>query len=548
MAPAAAAATDSLQNGRSGGDASGSKARTHDVVAAIAQLTQDGCGQQAQSHACHTLWKLACNAEHSMVIADNGGIQALLRVVDTRENESDAQAMACGALCNVGAYAASRLVINQQRGVRAMVQAMHVHAGKCADVVVAKACAALCNLTLDQAGQDAMMNDCDGVQAIMLAMHTHKDNADIQATACHILRNLATSDAGKHRIVTRGGIQGIVCALKHHTSDVAVVQECLGALQGIVSSDSTDRGIISEVDGIHAVVSVIQAHASNVDVLKAAFRLLYSLSFHIRNKKTLVARCKGALEAIVRGMNEHMDDIHVQHNGLGILWNVCTTNDSSMKAVSKTQYIQTMVASMVAHRSVSAVHRQGCGVLSSLARKNEGNQNAIREHKGIVTIICAIRLHMECCLVARNGCCALWNLSCSNHENAKAICRFKGVSPTILIMNRACLRPLICADAHPLFMAWFRTLSSHSLLSMGHTYFAFRQQSSARSHQEKNKDRAPHHVLLSARRIHSKCKGPEVLLLCILVAPSHKLLLEHLVARMRVRPERRATCDFSSTS
>jgi hypothetical protein len=229
----AAVATDSLQNGHSDGDASKSEARSNDVVAAIAQLTQDGGNQQAQNHACYMLWKLACYAEHSMVIADKGGIQALLRVVDTSDNESGAQAMACGVLCNVGAYVSSRLVTNQHRGVRAMLQATHVCAGKCADIVVTRACAALCNLTLDQAGQDAMMNDCDGVQEIVLAMHTHKDKADIQATACHILRNLAMTDAGKHSIVTHGGIQGIVvCALNHHASDVAAVKECLSALQG----------------------------------------------------------------------------------------------------------------------------------------------------------------------------------------------------------------------------------------------------------------------------------------------------------------------------
>jgi hypothetical protein len=70
------------------------------------------------------------------------------------------------------AHPASRLVINQHGGAPAMAQAIHAQAGMCAENVVARACAALCNFTLDQAGQDAMMNDCDGVKAVVLIMET----------------------------------------------------------------------------------------------------------------------------------------------------------------------------------------------------------------------------------------------------------------------------------------------------------------------------------------------------------------------------------------
>jgi hypothetical protein len=42
-----------------------------------------------------------------------------------------------------------------------MAQAMHVQAARRAENVVVSACAALCNFTLDQAGQDAMMKVID---------------------------------------------------------------------------------------------------------------------------------------------------------------------------------------------------------------------------------------------------------------------------------------------------------------------------------------------------------------------------------------------------
>jgi hypothetical protein len=106
----AAVAAGSFQNAPRGGrDGLRGRNISDEVEAAIAQMTQDGGSQltQAPIDACRMLCKLACNAEHSMMIADKGGIQALLRVVGTRCNKAHAQAMACAALCNMGAHPAS---------------------------------------------------------------------------------------------------------------------------------------------------------------------------------------------------------------------------------------------------------------------------------------------------------------------------------------------------------------------------------------------------------------------------------------------------------
>jgi hypothetical protein len=182
----------------------------------------------------------------------------------------------------------------------------------------------------------------------------------------------------------------------------------------------------------------MQEHKDTVDVLRAGYRLLYSLTFHGSNKDILM-HCDKGLETIICGMDAHRGDSDVLQRGFRILWNVCALNDQNKTTVGKTRGVEVIITGMIANRKNCELQCQACGVLLSLVHGNELNQNAVREQRGIVAVVCAVRQHNEClerCLTVRNGCCALWNFAYKNQENKVAICRLKGAEAVVDAMNK----------------------------------------------------------------------------------------------------------------
>jgi hypothetical protein len=198
------------------------KVNPRDVDTIIAQISVQGSSLEQQCDAWYMLWKLSCCDEGRILIADKGGIPAIFGLLqnDMHAKYARVKEMACGALCNLAAYAANRRKIVEHGGVQALVEM--IQGNKCSLKMKASACAALCNLTMDQAGQDAMI-ECSGVHVIVLAMDTHKNISELQDVMCHILGNLASCDARNEAINKCAGIKSIVSALILHVANIPVV-------------------------------------------------------------------------------------------------------------------------------------------------------------------------------------------------------------------------------------------------------------------------------------------------------------------------------------
>jgi hypothetical protein len=407
------------------------------IDAVIRKMMQaDKNDQQAQSDGCSALWKVSCDPtqiQKAVVIA-RGGMEALLCAVEALISTTTPS-------------------LYDDTPMRKNAALQHKDAGLCKDGglllhkdsdsehVLITACAALCNLTADSTGRDALFNTCmkgnSSIKTIVAVMDAHKNNTKLHSTACHIIRNLslASCSAVKDVIRNHGAIENIVSALTTHKGDVGAVKECLATLYTVSVSNAANKLAIGQCRGIETLVSVImKRHASNVEVLRAACALLYSLTFSKDNVAALL-HITGGLNVVTDCMNQHKHDSNMQKHRFGILWNICVQHASFKHAARALLHTDALIEIMVAHRHHGCVQGQACGLLSTLAARHTAVQNLVREKKGMLAVISALKLNSENCFVQRYGCCALWNLVYKNVENGAVVCEFQGVQTILLAMK-----------------------------------------------------------------------------------------------------------------
>jgi hypothetical protein len=168
------------------------------------------------------------------------------------------------------------------------------------------------------------MNSCRGIHALVCAMDRYKANSQLQAAACQILGNMALCDTGNDSIMQHGGIQSVVSALGVHASNIAVVKECVCALQSLATKNPKSAGAIGKQGGVQALVSVMELHKETVVVLNSGCRLLRTLMLHSGNRELPVRLDQRGLAMVVMMMNKHREDCNMQKTGMGVLWNTCS--------------------------------------------------------------------------------------------------------------------------------------------------------------------------------------------------------------------------------
>jgi len=133
------------------------------------------------------------------------------------------------------------------------------------------------------------------------------DNLDVKQASCSALRHLASN---KHScsvmIAENGGIEWTINAMKSCPKDPVLLATACGLLKELASFDEKYAESVSQ-DGVALVISVMGDHLSSAEVQEVACSLLALNCIHC-GKKNVVE----ATQRVLSAMENHGDEVYVQ--------------------------------------------------------------------------------------------------------------------------------------------------------------------------------------------------------------------------------------------
>ena len=128
----------------------------------------------------------------------------IIQMMNRLLSHKNLQVNGCMALLNLANHhAENRTRIASAGGIEAVVKAMQTHA-QSADVQQ-EGCGALWNLAFNHAENQSRIAAAGGIEAVVKAMQTHAQSADVQQEGCRALRNSSFNHAeNKARIADAG--------------------------------------------------------------------------------------------------------------------------------------------------------------------------------------------------------------------------------------------------------------------------------------------------------------------------------------------------------
>jgi len=157
--------------------------------------------------------------------------------------------------------------------------------------VCSEVCKAVENLTFTDTENRQTIVQHGGIEAILAAMDRHADEGEtLQRPAMDALWNLTfDDDAVDH--VTDTGLEQIIKSMRQHP-DVPELQGSACAVFLNLAVREHNRTKIIQHGCLELMVSAMQGHAQNEDVLEQGCQALYMLAYH-QNLRPFVVAAKG---------------------------------------------------------------------------------------------------------------------------------------------------------------------------------------------------------------------------------------------------------------
>jgi len=128
-----------------------------------------------------------CGAE---AIVCGGGIEAVVRAMQTNPHSVEVQEKGCGALWSLASsHAENQTRIASAGGIEAVVRATQMDDQSAP--VQEKGCGALSNLVSSRTEYKNRIASAGGIMAILKAMQTHENSTGVQEDGCRALLNFA---------------------------------------------------------------------------------------------------------------------------------------------------------------------------------------------------------------------------------------------------------------------------------------------------------------------------------------------------------------------
>lgn len=117
----------------------------------------------------------------------------------------------------------------------------------------------------------------DGLPLILSVMRERRSSSPLQAAICDLIWSLAYNNALVKEAVGRmGGVELVVDAMKHHSSQTALLKSACGALSNLCQTGENQM-LIAGHGGVERLLAIASRHISEISLLPFVFDALASL-------------------------------------------------------------------------------------------------------------------------------------------------------------------------------------------------------------------------------------------------------------------------------
>jgi len=274
--------------------------------------------QRVQEKGCKALFEMVNNSEIQAKVGFLGGIEAVVRAMETHGKVIDLLVMGTRALnkiCERHKSNTERLV--SLGGIRVIAEAMKRHrqcqnlneAG-CRAMKNGAACNSECQLKVSSAG---------GIDAVLGAMTAHTESTAVQQAGCQALKELAVHNGHiQEQIASNGGIQVVLRAMEMHGQLVSIQVCGCGVLRNITACNSDHQESVVSRGGIQTVLDAMSTHMESADVQWAGCWALFCVAVHNPVVAEEVA-AYGTVQSAIQAMQHHCREPRVQEAGCWVL-------------------------------------------------------------------------------------------------------------------------------------------------------------------------------------------------------------------------------------
>jgi hypothetical protein len=404
--------------------------------------------EKMQIYGCCAMWKLA-----HMITAERRGvcmvgiIRSVTKAMVMHSDSGEVQYMACGSLSTLAENVQNHAHMADLGAVDLVVSAMRSTSRH--KLTLFYGCKILNRLTSPKRGGDFLMIQrivcaSQGLDAVIHAMDTCIDDANLQIRACCVLANaMRTEPAGKLIMESRG-IPAILRSMNKHMDRSDVQFSALNALFMLTCCYTKSNGkrdpskfseaynwsqnacgpttTYSDIDainevvksgGIEAVVAVMRSYPMIDDMNNCAVVILISLTNSGAHIPAVVRL--GGLDAIINAMAAHKSHKVMQRDGCTALCRMLM-REVPLSSQSRMNALQNVTSAMQMFKDDKFLQAQAIGSVNNLlcGGSDDDVQNVHRwiKDKGVIAlVVLAMKSYHADYIVQAHGCLALCSIS-----------------------------------------------------------------------------------------------------------------------------------------
>jgi hypothetical protein len=175
--------------------------------------------------------------ENKVEIANTGGVDSVISAMQVHRDEADIQAESAWTLASLATTPENKEVIGDCGGIDVIIRTLWVHSEHTG--TLDKALRALFNLSMDQHNAGIVI-EVGGIALIVSLLQSHPDVAVLQEMGLAVLYNLAAvnDDDIKMKIVDDEGLDAIILSMVLHSEDAMVQEKACLLLQILCIPDN----------------------------------------------------------------------------------------------------------------------------------------------------------------------------------------------------------------------------------------------------------------------------------------------------------------------
>ncbi len=231
--------------------------------------------------------------------------------------------------------------------------------------VQSSACGALASLALNSENQITLA-EIGAIEAIKCALKAHKMNEEVQQFGCSALMNLAANAANQLKLMKIGASNIIIDAMNNFLMNEKIQQSGCGTLGNLAGLEE-NRGILINMKAEQTIIDAMNNHIMDEKVQQHGCGSLMNLL--INKEKEQMKINVEVVDATINAMNNYKINPTIQMHGFELLWNFAFTNNNNKIQLVQKGVIEIIINALVNHKMNEKLLQRGCSVIRSILFK-----------------------------------------------------------------------------------------------------------------------------------------------------------------------------------